>query len=95
MEKNRKNNNPYIICMGSPCKFTSAVVVCNGKVITIEIGKMVFSAVLVLLAVHYTYELSFCPLIHQVMEFIQEGVIGDRLPLSRKISTPYSIFFVQ
>ena len=54
MTKNKKNNDSYIICIGTVKKFTTSVVVCNGKVITVEIGQLVFSAVLVLLAVHYT-----------------------------------------
>lgn len=42
---------------------------------------------------HYTYELSFNPLVQQVLEFFQESVVGDRLPSSRKISTAYSNLF--
>ena len=49
-----------------------------------------FSAVLTVLAISYGYELSYHPVLKQVLEFIQEQVIGDCLPPSRKTSTAFS-----
>ena len=70
--------------------FTSSVVVCNKKVISVEIGHFIFSSLLTLLAVHFTYTLSYNPVSQQVLEFLQEKVLGDRLPPSRKTSMAYS-----
>ena len=70
--------------------FTSAVIVCNKKVITDEIGQLVFSILLTLIFTHYAFHLSYNPASQQVMEFLQEKVLGDRLPLSRKTTTAYS-----
>lgn len=93
MQKNKDNTHPWILCVGSPSKILSAVLVCQRKVITKEIGKSVFSAILVLLAIHYTYEFKYNPLTQQVLEFLQEKLLGDRLPLSRKTSAAYSSLF--
>jgi hypothetical protein len=79
-------------CIGSPSALSSAVVVCNKKVITDEIGALITSGVLVLLAVHYAYELSFNPVCKSVLEFLQEKLLGDRLP-SKKMSTSYCNLF--
>ena len=92
LKTNAQNLHPYVACVGSPSVFSSAVVVCNKKVITEEIGTLVTSTLLVLLAVHYAYELSFNPECKSVMEFLQEKLLGDRLS-SRKMSTSYSNLF--
>ena len=52
-----------------------------------------FSALVVLLAVHYTYNLAYNPQTQQVLEFLQEKLVGDRLPTSRKMSTTYANLF--
>ena len=62
MQRNKDNTHPWILCVGSPGKISSAVLVCQRKVITNEIGKSVFSSLLVLMTVHYTYEFSYNPL---------------------------------
>ena len=57
-KRNKDNTHPWIHCVGTVCnKLSSTVLVCQRKVITKEIGKSVSSALLLLLAVHYTYEL--------------------------------------
>lgn len=93
MQKNKDNTHPWILCIGTPSSISSAVLVCQRKVITIEIGKTVFSALLTLLAIHYTYELQYNPLVQQPLEFLQEKLLGDHLPTSRKISVAYSSLF--
>lgn len=92
LKKNAKNTFPYAICIGTPDAVSTSVIVCNKKVITDEIGQLVVSGILVLLAVHYAYELSFNPVCQSVMEFLQEKFLGDALP-SRKMSTSYCNLF--
>ena len=75
MKKSSGNTYPYIICIGTSDLFTSSVLVCNKKVISIEIGEFLSSALLTLLAAHYAYELSFNPVCKQVMEFFQEKLV--------------------
>ena len=58
-----------------------------------HIGRLVFSTLLTLLAVHYTCQLSYNPLSQQVLEFLQEKLLGNRLPGSRKMSAAYSNLF--
>lgn len=93
LKENGDNSHPYIICIGTISAFTSAVAVCNNKVITGEIGQFVFSAMITLLAIHYTFELTYNPSTQQVLEFLQEKLIGDRLPAKKKTSTAYSNIF--
>jgi hypothetical protein len=90
LKKNSDNTHPYIILLGSHTEFTSAVGVCGKKVITSEIGQFILSAILTLLAISYAYDLSYNPSVQQVLEFIQEMVIGDSLPSTRKVSTAFS-----
>ena len=66
LKKNADNNDPFNVCLGIPKEFTTAVVVCNRKAITLETGKLIFSSILSLLAVHFAYNFSFNPLIKQV-----------------------------
>ena len=91
MQKNKDNTHPWILCIGTPSSISSAVLVCHRKVITIEIGETVFSALLTLLAIHYTYELQYNPLVQQPLEFLQEKLLGDHLPTSRKISVQLTV----
>ena len=77
MRKNKDNTHPWILCVGSPTKISSAVLVCDHKVVTTDIGKLVFSALLILLAFHYTYIFSYNPLSQQILEFLQEKLLGD------------------
>ena len=93
MDKNKDNTHPWILCVGTPCDITSAVLVCQRKVISYDIGKTVFSALLILLATHYTYEFAYNPLVQQALEFLQEKLLGDGLPASRKTSVAYSSLF--
>lgn len=80
-----------MVCIGDHgTAITSSVAICNKKVITSEIGHYVFSAILTLLAISYTYNLAYNPMTQQVLEFLQEKVVGDCLPASRKISTAFS-----
>lgn len=92
LKKNSKNTSPYAVCVGTPLAFSTAVIVCNKKVITEECGTLVLSALLTLLAVHYAYELSFNPACQSVLEFLQEKFLGDSLP-NRKMSTNYCNLF--
>ena len=64
--------------------------VCNKKVITEEIGQLVISAIIVLLSIHFTYDLAYYPASRQVLEFLQEKLLGARLDSSRKTTTAYS-----
>jgi len=66
--------------------------VCNNKVITDNIGELVISTLLVLIAVHYKYELSYNSVCKPVLEFLQEKLIGDGLP-SRKMNANYCNLF--
>lgn len=90
LSKGVNNTYPYAICIGSASMFTSSVIVCNKKVITGEIGQLVLSVLMALLCIHYAFSLSYNPVSQQVMEFLQEKLLGDRLSSSRKTSTAYS-----
>ncbi len=70
-------------------RITSAIVVCNNKVITERIGKMVLSCLVILLSVHYVYNLEYNPKVHEVLEFLQEKLLSDGLPPKRKTSKVY------
>ena len=61
--------------------------------ITHSIGNWIISAVLILLAIHYTYELAYQPATQQILEFLQEKMLADPLPPGRKTSTAYSNLF--
>ena len=50
------------------------------------------TALLVLLSIHYAYELSYNPVCKSVLEFRQEKLIGDALQ-SKNMSTNYSTLF--
>ena len=65
---------------------------CGKKVITSEIGQLISSAIFTLLAISFSYSFSYNPSIQQILEFMQEMVVGDSLPASRKVSTSYSNF---
>jgi hypothetical protein len=88
LKENSENQHPYVVCTGTIDEIDSAVVICNKKVITSEIGGLVFSSIMTLLAVHYAFELAFNPITKQVLEFIQETLIAD--PVPNKKSTSYS-----
>lgn len=66
---------------------------CSGKVIVDEIGVLLSSAFITLLGVHYTFQLAYNPHAQEVLEFLQENLIGDGLPSSRKMSAGYSNLF--
>lgn len=61
LKENSDNTHPYIICTGDIAAFSSAVAVCNKKVITDNIGQLIFSAFVTLLAIYFAYELDFNP----------------------------------
>ena len=44
------------------------------KVVTTAIGKMVFTAVIVLLGIHFMYHIEYNPIVREVMELLQENV---------------------
>lgn len=94
MQKHKDDTHPWVLCVGTSAEnFSSAVCICNRKVITVDIGKLVVSALLVLLGIHYTYSFSYNPLTQQVLEFLQEKLLGDQLPPDKKITSAYSNLF--
>ena len=88
LKENSDNTHHYIICTGEIATFTSAVAVCNKKVITENIGQLVFSAFVTLLAIYFAYELDFNSNLKQMLEFLQEKLLGQNLSL-KKTSTAY------
>ena len=78
-----------MVCTGTTGDINSAVVICNKKVITSEIGSVVFSSLITLIAVHYCFELAYNPTTKQVFDFIQEILIGDPVH-NKRTSTSYS-----
>ena len=90
MKANAQNKYPYVACIGSPTTFTSAVVICNKKVISEEIGQLVVTCIIVLLSVHFAFDLAYNPVCQLVLEFLQEKFLGAILDTSRKITTAYS-----
>ena len=93
MQKNKDNTHPWVLCVGSPTSISSAVLVCQKKVVSKDIGKTVFSSILVLMAANYAYEFAYNPMTQQVLEFLQEKLLGDPLQASRKTSASYSNLF--
>ena len=63
--------------------------VCSGTVVTRHIAAAIFPCVLMLLAVHYSYNLEYNPQVRQVLEFLQEKLLADHLPNSRKTTKCY------
>lgn len=64
--------------------------VCNKKVITEELGQLVISAIIVLISIHFAYDLAYNPACKPVLEFLQEKLLGVRLDSSRKTIIAYS-----
>ena len=93
--KNKDNTHPWVLCVGSPTSISSAVLVCQKKVVSKDIGKTVFSSILVLMAAHYAYEFAYNPMTQQVLEFLQEKLLGDPLQASRKPLHRIQIFSEQ
>ncbi len=90
LKTNSTNTYPYVIVVGDPTSASSSVAVCDKRVITSEIGHFTFSAVLTLLAIHYAYNLQYNPIILQVMEFLQEKIVGDCLPSNKRLSVAFT-----
>ena len=90
MKENAANDDPYIVCVGSIDAFTSAVGVCKNKVITNNIGQLVFSALATLLAIYYTYDLDYHSAVKQVFQFLQEKVIQHPISTKSRPSTAYT-----
>ena len=51
---------------------------------------MIFTALIVLLDIHFMHHIEYNPLIREVMEFFQEKLFAISLPQGRKISIVYS-----
>ena len=60
------------------------------KVVTTAIGKMVFTAVIVLLGIHFMYHIEYNPIVREVMELLQEKLFCISLPQGKKVSVAYS-----
>ena len=90
LRKSKNKIHPWILCVSSPSNISSAVIVCDSKVITDNAGKIIFSSLLLLLAVYYSYDLQYNPHAQQVLEFLQEKLLGDILPSERKPTAAYS-----
>lgn len=90
LKRNADNTHPYVICVGDLCSISSSVAVCDKCVITSEIGHFVFSAILTLIAISYTYSFSYNPVTQQVLEFLQEKVVGDCLFSTKRLSVAFT-----
>ena len=90
LKKNAGNTHPYVICVGDHSTISSSVAVCDKCVITSEISHFVFSAILTLIAISYTYSLSYNPITQQVLEFLQEKVVGDCLLSTKRLSVAFT-----
>ena len=66
-----------------------AVVVCDQRVLTVAV-EMVLSAVLLLLGIHFVYNIEYNPVVREVFEFLQEKLLGIPLPSGKKTSVSYS-----
>ena len=62
--------------------------VCDQRVLTVAV-EMVLSAVLLLLGIHFVYNIEYNPVVREVFEFLQEKLLGIPLP-SGKTSVSYS-----
>ena len=51
---------------------------------------MIFTALIVLLGIHFMYHIDYNPLVREVMELFQEKLFAISLSLGRKISVAYS-----
>ena len=89
LKKNAGNTHPHVICVGDHSTIFSSVAVCDKCVITSEIGHFVFSAILTLIAISYTYSFSYNPITQQVLEFLQE-VVGDCLLSTKWLSVAFT-----
>ena len=90
LDENSDNEDPYVICVGTISSFTSAVGVCKKKVITAPIGQMVFSVLVTLMAIYYTYDLDYHSPVKQVLHFVQEKVIQHPLSTKTRPTTAYT-----
>ena len=63
--------------------------VCDQRVLTVAV-EMLLSAVLLLLGIHFVYNIEYNPVVREVLEFLQENVLGISLPSGKKTSVSYS-----
>ena len=87
--KASKNLDPYLLCIGTPAIISSCVVICNKKVVTEHISKNLLACLFVLLAIYYSYNLEYNAVVKPALEFLQEKLLNDRLPPSRKVTRSY------
>ena len=77
------------MAVGTVDNIESAVVVCDQRVLTVAV-KMLLSAVLLLLGIHFVCNIEYNPVVREVLEFFQENVLGISLPSGKKTSVSYS-----
>ena len=62
--------------------------VCDQKVLTVAVG-MVISAVVLLLSIHFVYNIEYNPVVREVLEFLQEKLLCVPFPSGKKTSVSY------
>ena len=82
------NTYPYAICIGSTKMLLLLYVTKRSS--PKRLATIFFSILLSLICIHYAYSLSYNPASQQVMEFLQEKLLGDCLSSSKKTTTAYS-----
>ena len=85
----KTNTYAFILAVGTVDNIESAVVVCDQRVLTVA-NEMVLSAVLLLLGIHFVYNIEYNPVVREVFEFLQEKLLGIPLPSGKKTSVSYS-----
>ena len=66
--------------------------VCHQRVLTVAV-RMVVSAVVLLLSIHFVYNIEYNPVVREVLEFLQEKLLCVPLPSGKKTSVSYCNLF--
>ena len=72
--------------VGTVDNIESAVVVCDQRVLTVAVE---ISAVLLLLGIHFVYNIEYNPVVREVFEFLQEKLPCIPLASGKKTSVSY------
>ena len=67
--------------VGTVDNIESAVLVCDQRVLTVAVEMVLLSGVLLLLGIHFVYNIEYNPVVCEVFEFLQEKLLCIPLPV--------------
>ena len=85
----KTNTHAFILVVGTVDNIESAVVVCDQRVLTVAVEMVLLSAVLLLLGIHFVYNIEYNPVVREVFEFLHEKLPCIPLASEKKTSVSY------